>query len=119
MLDGGSSGHCGAPIDKHSIKVFGMYCASPSPTQPLFSGKPRVVQPTLTYEVDRAIRLIGSDIGGDRLDESPKLSLAKTEFFFCPFCLSNIDDRPGELELIACILQRSCQNMEMLHTAVG
>src|SRR5260370_11917999 len=75
MLDVRSGGQCGPPIRHHSIKVFGMYCAPPPPTHPLFSGEPRVVQPTLAYEVDRPIRLIGPHIGGDRLNERPKLLL--------------------------------------------
>src|ERR1700733_1187638 len=119
MLDGSSGGHCGPPIGQHSIKVFGMYCARPSPTYSLFSGKPCVVQPTSAYEVDRSIRLIGSHIGRDRLNEGSKLSLAKTDFFFCLFCLSNIDDRPGKLKLIASTLQWFRQNMQMLYTTIG
>src|SRR6266852_635093 len=119
MLDGRSGGQCGPPIGHYSIKVFGMYCACPPPTRPLFSGEPRVVQPTLAYEVDRSIRQSGPHIGGDRLNESPKLSLAASDFLFCPFCLSNIDDRPSELEVIGSGSQRPRQNSNILDAIVG
>src|ERR1700733_8276165 len=118
MLDGSSSRHCHSPVGQHSIKVFRMYCVRPPPTYPPFSGKSRVVQPTSAYEVDRSIRLIGSHIGGDRLNKSPKLSLAETDFFLCLFCLSNIDDRPSEFEFIVSTLQWFRQNMQMLYMTV-
>src|SRR5258707_10012231 len=119
MLDGRSGGQCGPPIRHHSINVFGMYCAPPPPTHPLFSGKPRVVQPTLAYEVDRSIRQSGPHIGGDRLNESSKLSLAESDFLFCPFCFSNIDDRPSKLEVIGSGSHRPRQNSNILDAIVG
>src|ERR1700744_2093087 len=119
MLDGSSGGYCRPPIGQHSVKVFGMYCYPPPPTHSLFSGESRVVQPTLAYEVDRSIRLIGSHIGGDGLNETPKLSLAKTDFFFGPFCLSNIDNRSDKLEFIAGALQWFRQNMKILRPTIG
>src|ERR1700740_3448038 len=56
LFEGCSGGQCGPPIGHHPINVFGMYCISPPPTNPLFSGEPRVVQPTSAYEVDRPAR---------------------------------------------------------------
>src|ERR1700692_4277059 len=96
MLDGSSGGHCGPPIGHHSIKVFGMYCAPPPPTHPLFSGEPRVIQPTLAYEVDRPIRLIGPHIGGDRLNERPKLLVVAPNSLFRTQAVSHINYRTYE-----------------------
>src|SRR5258707_12373211 len=97
MLDGRSGGQCGPPIRHHSINVFGMYCAPPPPTHPLFSGKPRVVQPTVAYEVDRSIRQSGPHIGGDRPNKLAKPPLAQATFFFCPLRLRRILALPTEL----------------------
>src|SRR5260370_5284502 len=119
MPHGRSGAQCGLPIRHHPINVFGMYCAPPPPTHPLFSGEPRVVQPTLAYEVDRSIRQSSPHIGGDRLNESPKLSLAESDFLFRPFCLSNIDDRPSELEVIGSGSQQPSQNSNILDAIVG
>src|SRR3984957_12795388 len=119
MLDRSSGGHCGPPVVHHSIEVFGMYWASPSPTHPLFSGEPRVVQPTLAHEIDRPIRLIGPHIGGDRLNESPKLPFAESDFLLRSFRLCYIDDRPGELEVIGRGSQGPRQNSNILDAIVG
>src|SRR6202789_1249341 len=119
MLDGRSVGQCGPPIGHHSVDVIGMDCAAPPGTHTLFSGESRVVQPTLAYEIDRSVWQSGSHIGGDRLNERAKLPLAESNLLFCPFCPSNVHDRAGKFEAVACILQRPCQNMEMLHAAVG
>src|SRR5580692_10593330 len=96
-----------------------MYCAPPPPTHPLFSREPRVVQPTLAYEVDRSIRQIGPHIGGDRLNECPQFPLAEADLRFCPFCISNIDDRPNELEIIGSCSQRPRQYSNVLDATVG
>src|SRR5277367_2343517 len=119
MLDGRSGGQCGPPIGHHSIKIFGMYCAPPPPTHPLFFGEPRVVQPTVAYEIDRSVRQRGPHIGGDRLNESAKLRLVAPDSFLCLLCLGYIDDRPGKLELIASTSPWFRQNMQMLYTTVG
>src|ERR1700678_2363294 len=105
MLDGSSGGHCGPPIGQHPLKVFGMYCAPPPPTHPLLSGEARVVQPTLAYEVDRSIRQIGPHIGGDCLDESPKLSLATPDLLFSRPAFGDVAHRPDKLAIAGCILQ--------------
>src|SRR5260370_8894147 len=84
------------------------------PNHILFSGEPRVVQPTLAHEIDRPVRQCGPHIGGDRLKESPKLSLAESDFLFCPFFLSNIDDCPSELEVIGSGSQRPRPNSNIL-----
>src|SRR5260370_40885946 len=89
------------------------------PNHILFSGEPRVVQPTLAHEIDRPVRQCGPHIGGDRPNESPKLSLAASDFLFCPFCLSNIDDRPSELEVIGSGSQRPPQNSNIPYAIVG
>src|ERR1700760_1463655 len=119
MLDGGSGGQSCTPIGHHPVDVVGMDCARPPRTHSLFSGEPRVVQPTLAYEIDRSIRQSGPHKGGDRLNESPKLSLAESDFLFCPFCLSNIDDSPSELEVIGSGSQRPRQNSNILDAIVG
>src|ERR1700733_2045514 len=99
MLDGSSGGHCGPPIFQNPIKVFGMYCASPPPTRPLLSGKPRVVQPTLAHEVDGSIRQIGPHIGGDCLDKSPKLLLVAPDLLFRSFALRDVGHRSDKLAI--------------------
>src|SRR6266699_202117 len=119
MPDGRSGGQCGPPIGNYSIKVFGMDDTRPPPTHILFSREPGVVQPTLAHEIDRPVRQCGPHIGGDRLNESPKLSLAESDFLFCPFCLSNIDDCPSELEVIGSGSQRPRQNSNILDAIVG
>src|SRR5260370_11834269 len=100
MPDGRSGGQCGPPIGNHSIKVFGMDHTRPPPTHILFSREPRVVQPTLAHEIDRPVRQCGPHIGGDPLNASPKLSLASSDFLFCPLCLSNIEYPPREIQAI-------------------
>src|ERR1700722_9123533 len=119
MLDRSSGGHCGPPIGYPSIEVFGMYCASPPPAHLMFSGEPRVVQPTLAHEIDRAIRLIGPHIGGDRLNESPKLPFAESNLLLRSFRLCYIDVRPGELEVVGGGSQRLRQNSNILDAIVG
>src|SRR5580658_11271848 len=111
MLDGSSGGHCCPPIGQHPIKVIRMDCAPPPPTHPLCSGEPRVVQPTLAYEVDRSIRQIGTHIGGDRLNESPKLFFIAPDSFLCLLCSGYIDNRPDKLELVASTSQRRCPHL--------
>ena len=96
-----------------------MHCAHPTPTRPLFSGEARVVQPTLADEVERSIRQIGTYIGRNRLNENLKLLLAEPDFLFCPLCLSNIDDRPCELEIIRIGFHWSRQNVNILDPIVG
>src|ERR1700733_6224437 len=96
-----------------------MYCAPPPPTRPLFSGEPRVVQPTLAYEIDRSVRQSGPHIGGDRFNESAKLTLVAPDSFLRLLYLGYIDNRPGKLEFIASTLQWFRQNMQMLYATVG
>src|SRR6201999_4261351 len=107
------------PIGYHAFDVVGMDCAPPPRTPPLFSGEPRVVQPTLAYEIDRSIRQSGADKGGDRFNESAKLTLIAPDSFLRLLCLGYIDNRPGKLEFIASTLQWFRQNMQMLHATVG
>src|ERR1700728_853124 len=96
MLDGGSGGYRGTPIAHHPIEVFGMDCARPPPTHPLFSGEPCVVQPTLTHEIDGSVRQIGPHISGDRLNESAKLFLAAPDLLLRTQAVSYIHDRTYE-----------------------
>src|ERR1700733_3302746 len=119
MLDRRSGGQCGPPIGHHPINVFGMYCVLPPPTHPLFLGELRVVQPALAYEIDRSIRQSGHHIDGDRLNESPKLSLTEADFLFSPLCLSDIDDCPRKLGVIGRGPKRSRQNTNILDAIVG
>src|ERR1700722_11464063 len=119
MLDGSSGSHCGPPIGQHPVKIFRMYCPSPPPADPLVSAEPRVIEPTLAYKVDGSIWEIGSHISGDRLNESPKFPLVEPKFLFCASCLSNIDDRPSELQLIGSRCQWPRQNSNILHTIAG
>ena len=77
-----------------------MDCASPSPTHSSLSGESCVVQPTLAYEIDRSVRQSSTHISGNCLNERPKLSLAQSDLLFCSSRLSDIDHRPGKLEII-------------------
>src|ERR1700738_877941 len=91
----------------------------PAPSHRLFSGLAGVVQPTLAQKINCSVRQRGPHVGGHYLNDGPKLSLAEPDFLFCPFCLSNIDDRPSELEVIGSGSQRSCQNSNILDAIVG
>src|SRR5277367_4302504 len=91
----------------------------PAPSHRLFSGLAGVVQPTLAQKINGSIGQRGPHIGWHYLNDGPKLSLAESDFLFCLFCLSNIDDRPSELEVIGSRSQWPCQNSNILDTIVG
>src|SRR3984893_15093301 len=91
----------------------------PAPSHGLFSGLAGVGQPTLAQKINCSVRQRGPHVGGHYLNDGPKLSLAESDFLFCPFCLSNIDDRPSELEVIGSGSQRSRQNSNILDAIVG
>src|ERR1700738_953461 len=96
-----------------------MHHTRPAPSHRLFSGLAGVVQPTLAQKINCSVRQRGPHVGRHYLNDGPKFSLAESDFLFCPFCLSNIDDRPSELEVIGSGSQRSRQNSNILDAIVG
>ena len=63
----------------------------PAPSHCLFSGLAGVLQPALAQKISCSIGQAGPHVGGQYINESPKLSLTVPECFLCLFPIIDVD----------------------------
>src|ERR1700693_495049 len=70
----------------------------PTPVQPLLPGKAQIIQKTLTYEINGAVRQVGPDEGGNCFGDRAQLLLALANLFFRAFAIFDVGSDPIPLD---------------------